>query len=207
MKKAFCDLEKLERLKIGFQFLFVLVFSSTVGIILARSVSDNFYANWVFRISTHFETVFINCTSLFDYVLAVCRYSLFDLVSVIIVFAVSFSVLNYILTDIVLLYSGVKFGVSVAFLVEFLKRSSSVYSVGRVRLFIFILFEFAFLALLFAYSYATARSSARLREVSSVGRPNLNATEVLKFSAKALAYVGAVLILNFLYCFLLYVSK
>ena len=201
------DIKKVERLKICFQFLFVLVLSCASGVILSKSISDSFYANWMFRVSTHFETIFIKCSDVFERAIAICVYSLSDILSVFLIFAVSFFVFNYTLTNVVLFYNGIKFGVSVSFLIEFFKRSETIYSIGISRLILFLSFEFVFLVVLFLYSCKMALSSSKLRGVTTLGRPNIKPKEFFLSTVKTLAYIGVILILNSSYCFLLYFSK
>lgn len=214
MKKAYAssvikhiDPKTLEKMKISFLFSSVLIVSTLLGIFIANYASASIYPNSVFLLSNHFETAFLRCTDFLGCVKIIALYSLSDIVLLLIIFAVSFSMLNYLLTDIVLFLAGVKFGISVAFLLSFARMSNLPYSVGNIRIFLFIASELLILALLLYYSYSAAISALSFRETNASGRPDVKARDFLLFSLKTAACVGAILILNAIYCFLLYVLK
>lgn len=199
--------QKLERMKISFLFSFVLLISSLLGILIANYISKEVYANALFRISNHFETVFLRCADFVGYVKIITLYSLSDIISILVIFAVSFSMLNYFATDIVLFYGGIKFGVSSAFLINFSKYGNLPYSVGGIRIFVFLMIDLAILALMLYYSCQAAISSASFRCIDTSGRPNIRARDFLLFTIKTAACIGTIFILNTIYCFLLYILK
>ncbi len=214
MKKAYAssvikhiDPKTLEKMKISFLFSSVLIVSTLLGIFIANYVSVSIYPNSVFLLSNHFETAFLRCTDFLGCVKIIALYSLSDIILLLIIFAVSFSILNYLLTDIVLFLAGVKFGISVAFLLTFSRISNLPYSIGSIRIFIFIASELLILALLLYYSYSAAISALSFRGTNVSGRPNIKVRDFMFFSVKTAACVGAILILNAIYCFLLYVLK
>ena len=214
MKKAYAssvikhiDPKTLEKMKISFLFSSVLIVSTLLGIFIANYTSASTYPNSVFLLSNHFETAFLRCTDFLGCVKTIALYSLSDIRLLLIIFAVSFSILNYLLTDIVLFLAGVKFGISVAFLLTFSRISNLPYSIGSIRIFIFIASELLILALLLYYSYSAAISALSFRGTNVSGRPNIKVRDFMFFSVKTAACVGAILILNAIYCFLLYVLK
>jgi hypothetical protein len=199
--------KKLEQIKIVFQFLLILILSVFAGVIISKSLSDSFYINSTFKVSTHFETVFIKCSSIFDCVKLIALYSLPDICSVFIIFIFSFFTFNCVFTNIVLIYNGIRFGVISAFLVEFSKNTTFSYNIGNIRFFIFIFLKIAFLIILLNYSYTAALSSISLKATSDNGRPDINKKEFLGFAIKTITYLGIVLILDFIYCCFIYISK
>ena len=199
--------QKLEKIKIFFLFSSALLLSATVGILVARDISTELYAGSLFRISTHFETAFLKCSKFVDCAKIVALYSLSDVVSLLRIFAAAFSILNYLITDMVLLYNGMKLGVTVAFLVNFNDKNDSPYHVGNIRLFVFILFELMILSLFLYYAYLAATSTDTLRRTESNGRPNIKTKDFFQFATKTAACVGAVFIINSLYCLSLYILK
>lgn len=201
------DPQKLERMKISFLFSAVLLISSVLGMLVANYISTEIYANSLFRISNHFETAFLRCSDFVDYAKIIALHSLSDIISLLIVFAVSFSMINYFITDVVLFYGGMKFGISVAFLINLSKAGNLPYSVGNMRIFVFVLAELSILALLFYYAYLAAMSSASFRCTDPSGRPNIKTRDFLFFAVKTVACIGAILILSALYCFSLYILK
>ena len=201
------DPQKLEKMKISFLFSFVLLISALLGMLVVNYISTEIYANSLFRLSNHFETVFLRCSDFVGYAKIIAQYSLYDIIALLIIFASSFSMLNYLLTDIVLFYSGIKFGISVAFLINFSKLSDLSYSIGNTRLALFVFAELAIIAIVLYYSCYSAMSSLNFRRTDTSGRPNIKTSDLISFAVKTAACVGATLILNTLYCFLLYILK
>lgn len=204
---AHSDPQRLEKIKISFLFSAVLLISSFLGMIVANYISADLYANSVFRISNHFETAFLRCSDLLGYIKIIALSSLSDIIAFFVIFAVSFSILNYVITDVVLFYCGVKFGISVAFLVGFSRLQNSPYRLGGIRLSLFVLTELILLVLILCYSCYAATASLRFKQTASSGRPNIKTGDLILFSVKTVACVGAVIILNALYCFSLYILK
>ena len=214
MKKAYAssaikhiDPKTLEKMKISFLFSSVLIVSALLGILIANYTSASIYPNSVFLLSNHFETAFLRCTDFFGCVKTIALYSLSDIILLLIIFAVSFSMLNYLLTNIVLFLGGMKFGISVAFLLSFTRMSNLPYSIGNIRIFVFIASELLILALLLYYAYSAAISALGFRGTNVSGRPDVKTRDFLIFFVKTAACVGAIVILNAIYCLLLYILK
>ena len=199
--------QKLEKMKIAFLFSSVSIISAIFGGLVANYISTEIYTSSLFLISNHFETAFLECSDFMEYANIIARYSLSDIISLLIIFAVSFSMLNYLVTDIVIFYSGMKFGVSVVFLGGFSRASDLPYTVGKIRLFVFVVIELAILLLMLYYAYHAAMSSVSFRRTDASGRPNIKTRDILLFLLKTAACIGAMLILNTVYCCLLYILK
>ena len=198
--------QRLERIKILSLFSSVLLISCILGAIMANYISSSSYANYMFLISTHFETAFLDSSGFVDCARIVTRYALPDIISVLAVFAASFSICNYLITNVVLIYNGLKIGLSIAFLAQF-NANNGLYTVGNTKVIIFALIEFITLLLILYYSYRSALSSVALRRTDQSGRPNLKTKDFLQFASKTLACIGGVLILNALYCAFIYILK
>ena len=199
--------ERLERLKISFLFSSVMLISVLLGMLVASHISDALYSNSIFRLSTHFETVFLKSANLTEHAKIIARYAAADVISLLVIFAASFSMLNYLITDIILFYNGVKLGVTAAFLINFTKNQDFAYTVGNEQAFVFIVIELLLAALLLYYSHQAATASIRFRKTSSNGRPIIKSGDFFSFLLKTAACVGAVFILNSLYCILLCILK
>lgn len=199
--------QRLERIKILFQFLLMLVCSFAIGWMLANSVSEAFYQNSVLGISAHFETVFINCNTFYDYIKAILLYALSDILSVFIIFIVSFSAFNYVISDFLLVYNGIRVGFSVSFLSSFISDPIFAYNVGLLRYIVFAFFKAVILLLILDYSYRAAVYSQKLKITSPNGRPNIKIKVFLPFIVYTLTYVGSVIIINGVYCWLIYFLK
>lgn len=197
----------VERAKIGFQFVLMTVCSFLMGALLISFLSVEFYSQSVLRVSTHFETVFINCSDVKDYIFSILLYALGDIISIAVVFVVSFAVFNYTVSDIVLIYNGIKVGFAVFFLYSFVSNTSIAYNIGVLRYIIFVFFKAVLLLLILDYSYRSAVYSAKFKSVNKAGRPDIKPKVLFPFMLNTLTYIGAVIILNGLYCWLMYVLK
>ncbi len=200
-------LSKIERKKIAFQFILTSVCSALLGLLLVRALSESVYFDNILLVSTHFEKIFIDCKGFYDYFFCILSYALSDIICVLIVFAVSFAVFNYVVSDFVLIYSGVRFGLIISFLYSFVSNAGYTYNIGWVRYLVFIFFKAAVFILLLDYSYRAAVYSVNLKKISAAGRPNLKFKVLLPFLVNTFARIGGVIILNGLYCALIYFLK
>ena len=201
------DVLAIERAKIGFQFILMTVCSFTIGALFISFLSEEFFAQSALKLSTHFETVFINCSSIREYLFSVLLYALSDIISIAIIFVVSFAVFNYIASDIVLIYNGIKTGFTVFFLYSFVSNVALTYNIGVLRYWVFAFFKAVILLLILDYSYRSAVYSAKFKIFNNTGRPEITPKVLFSFILKTLTYMGAVIILNALYCWLIYILK
>lgn len=201
------DPQKLERIKILFQFVLMLICSIIIGLMLVNSLSETFYQNSMLGISAHFETVFINCKTFYDYIKAILLCALSDILSLLIIFVVSFSAFNYAVSDILLVYNGLRIGFSVSFLSAFISNSLFAYNIGRLRFVVFVFFKAVILLLILDYAYRAAVYSRKLKLTTPSGRPNIKIKVLLPFTVYTLTYIGSVIIINGVYCWLIYFLK
>lgn len=196
---------KLERAKIAFQFLLMTVCSLIMGILISGGLSDSFYSDAVTGISAHFENAFLNCHTFYDKVLHVVLYSLSDLICLTIIFCVSFAVFNYVVSDFVLIYNGIKFGFLTSFLSKYLFGRVASYNINTVEFFTVVFFKVTTLILILDYAYRAAVYSIGLKETKFNGRPSVKLRVLFPFCINTLAYMGSIIILNGLYCWLIYI--
>ena len=196
-----------ERFKIVLQFALTVLCSFVIGLLLIRILPEQFYSASILKVSTHFETVFINCEIPYDYIRCILKYSLPDIICIITLFGVSFFTFNYVATNLVLIYNGARSGGVSAFLWAFISSATLSYGIGVLRYTVFVVFKMLLLALIFDYSCRSALYSHKLKEVSDAGRPNVKARVLLPFILHLLTYLGSAIILNGIYCFLIYALK
>ncbi len=201
------DQERLERIKILFQFILMLVCSVIIGWLVVNSLTETFYQNSVLGVSTHFETVFINCKTFYDYIKEILLYALSDILSVFVIFVVSFSAFNYLVCDLLLVYNGLRIGTSVSFLSAFISNSIFAYNIGLLRFVVFVFFKAVVLMLMLDYAYRAALYSQKLKLTAPNGRPNVKVKVLLPFIVYTLTYIGSVIIINGVYCWLIYLLK
>jgi hypothetical protein len=193
--------------KILFQFLLMVLCSATIGWMLVNTLSEASYHNSEFRISSHFETVFINCKILYDYIKAILLYSLSDILSLLIIFVASFSVFNYIVSDLLLVYNGMRIGFSLPFLYAFISDPVFVYNIGLLKYIVFVFFKVGILILILDYAYRAAVYSQKLKITAPNGRPNIKIKVLFPFIIYTFTYIGSLIIINGAYCWLIYFLK
>ena len=201
------DPQKLERVKILFQFLLMLICSAIIGYGIAKNISEDFYQSSMLGVSAHFETVFLNCNIFYDYLKTVLIYAVSDILSILIIFVISFSAFNYIVSDILLIYNGLRMGFSISFLSVFVSNALFGYNIGVLRYTAFVFFKAVALTLIFDYAYRAAVYSLKFKIITPNGRPNVKIKVLFPFVVYTLTYIGSVIIINGAYCWLIYFLK
>lgn len=196
-----------ERAKILFQFALMTVMSLIMGGAIRSFVSGDFFTASVHSVATHFEKIFINCSTAYDYIVRIALYSLSDVILLLVICASSFSILNYVISDAVLVYNGVKFGFCATLLWGFISNDLLVYNIGFTRYLVFVFFKSATILLILNYAYRAALYSIKFKRTDSLGRSRIKPRELFPFLVNTSAYVGMLLILNAIYCWLIYILK
>ena len=198
---------RTERAKIAFQFVLMSVCSLIMGHLIARSFSDAFYVDRSLNVSTHFEAIFLHCSNFGDYFTCILSYALSDLLCVLLIFCVSFATFNYIISDLVLVYSGMRTGLVISFLMFFLSDTNTSYNVAPIKFIVFVVFELLCLIIVWDYSYRAAIHSYELKKVTVSGRSAANTSVVVAFLINTAMYLGTILLISGSYCWLIYILK
>ena len=160
-----------EQIKIIFQYAVMLVASWVAGWLLPHFFSETLWQMARETISTHFELPFSSLTNLHEVLLAVYGFFKPTLICIGLVGIFSFSSLNCLATDCVLVYLGMRTGCTVSVLYAFSQDTAPLsYHTGAFRLFVFILFKLLVLVFFAVYAVRTAKLSYRLRVYSQEGR-------------------------------------
>lgn len=197
---------KIELFKILFQFILMTLCACVIGIIVSQMLDVSFYESAQRSVSLHFEALFLGMNGFREVLTALIKYCLWELVCIAVVFCISFSVINYAVTDMVLVFSGFRTGFSISFLAHYLQEGRFVYSPGGLRFAVFLSVKIVLMILLFLYAYKAAAYSASLR-FSSGGRLCLKPMQIFPFCVFTLAYVGSVMIVSGAYCLVIYFIK
>ena len=195
----------IERNKMLFQFIVMFFSSLLLGIISTKLLSEGFLRNSNVIISLHFELPFSNCDGFASVVREIFYYSAFDLVSALAIFLASFSVLNYFISDLMIILGGFKTGFSIALLAGFIDNSDAAYSVGVSRFLLFCLFRIALVAYMVFYAWRSALYSFDLRRSDELGRAVMNPKTLLNYFLFSLTFTGTLLIINAAYCGIIYI--
>ncbi len=188
---------RLEKIKILFQFLIMLVASVVLGVCLSRLFSDELRARAFSDIIRHFSAQAANssASSLFFKYLS---FSLFDIISILSLVIFSFSFINYVVSDIIIVIYGTRLGIG----------ASLALALQDIQVFekiIFFSFRSLIIILIIIFCYKMALYSLELRRFSSNGRFAADKRKTISIIAFALAFLGLILIINGLYCICLYI--
>ena len=100
---------KLERYKITFQFALMVIASIICGICISRMLSDMFVSAANDKICQHFFTVKMP-RALFEYFVDYLKMSAFDIALITLILIFSFSFINYVISDLILVFAGIRLG-------------------------------------------------------------------------------------------------
>ena len=207
IQKNVSHAERLEQIKILFQFLLMIFSSVIIGAILTKLCSERYYIIAQNPVSTHFEKLFLEKKGILEVLRSIAIYSSWDMLCVLVVFFTSFSAFNYVATDILLVASGIKTGFSITFLSKYLSAPILSYNLSVLKFSVFVFFKIILLFLLFSYSYNAAIYSLSMRYTSPNGRLKIVFPKLFTFLGVTLAYIGSIMITNSAYCWILYLLK
>lgn len=193
---------KTEKAKILFQFILMLIASVVCGIFFSQLLSENVLFEINKKIQLYFSSFFYNCYYAEDYLDNFLYLSSFDLISAFILFIFSFSFLNYIVSDIIIISHGFCFGMNLSIF-----KMISFSQIGTSRSLLYFVSRFILLLLLSFCAYTMALYSLRLRLFTNNGRAIINKKLFLKMFLFTLTMLGTILMINGLYCLFIFLLK
>ena len=187
--------ENLEKRKIVFQFVLMMLSSVFAGIFLTKFLSSEYLFEISKKISFHFGANIDNENLIYDIINIYFRLCAVDIICIIIVFLSSFSVLNYLINDGILIFLGMRYGINSALL-----AASGVLaeSVGNSLSF-WILRGIALIAIA-VYCCRMAFYSLSFRSFSRNGKLIIKRKDLLSSTVFTLTMTGLILLINGLYC-------
>ncbi len=196
-----------ERAKIALQFALMSICSAVLGVLLSKVLPESFYVKSAGALFEHFGNIFKNCSEVSENLYQILSYALSDIILVAVIFCVSFAVFNYAVSDIVLVYSGLKTSFAISFLSKYLSNTDFSYSISWIEFTVFVIFKLLIMLVIWDYAYKAAAFSPNLKKINSLGRSAVNTRTVFSFFLSSLIYFGTIIILNSLYCYLIYIIK
>jgi len=198
-----------ERLKIVFQYTLMVVASFVAGWILPRFFGDALWQDIGKTLSTHFDVPFSALDGGRAIMSAVFSYVKPTLVCIGIVAVFSFSSLSCLVSDIVLVYLGMRAGCTLSILTSALKEDPKIsYRPSSLCVFFFVLFTLLVIVIFWFYSIQAAKSSYQLRRYSKEGRAIFSKKAVGILAFHTLWCTVLLFLLHLLYAFSIYfVSK
>lgn len=186
-----------EKKKALFQYCCICLLSVLSGILIAGMLSKGALLDMGEQIKRHFLSPFSQNAPLYNFTYSVLCYSLVDVICISVAFLFTFSVFNYIASNVILIYQGFVIGLSTSVLLRYSVLFGSIsyfYIIWFIILKISILIFFVFyLCILTKYSFDLKSYSANLRA-------RLDPRVLLLLLAFMISASGFVILLNAIYC-------
>lgn len=199
ISKLKLSLPRIERVKILFQYFLMLFCAFVLGALIKNFLSENYIISLHEIICGHFNSDLFSYSKSAEMLIQVIKYSLSDIISVSLIFVSSFAVFNYISSDLVLIYNGIKYGFSAFFLISEMFTDTQIAGISFFDVFSFILFKLSILAVLLTYSYYSAIYSSAFKRQAPNGRSVIIWKPLASYLVATLSCIGAFLMLNALY--------
>ena len=200
-------IERIETLKIKFQFLITVVCSFILGVLLFGACSDSFSLQAQKAVDTHFSNLFFGVFGIKDIFLTITVYTLPYILAIIIITVLSFSVFNYIASDIILLTCGIKIGYSITLLFNCVYSDAASENIDLLDFLLFAIARLLLLALITCYAYRASLFSYNVSFKYKNGRHYLAPLSLLSYVSVMAAYIGALIVTNGMYCAIAFVLK
>ncbi len=171
---------RIETIKFFIQYLLMLIASSVAGGAFTFFLNGETYVSFFYRIYTHFSIPFSYCRNAGDVASVLLKYSAPKLIAAAMILLFSFSVLNHLATQLVLVIEGFKFGFSVCILFRLIFSPMIREYLSSFLCIIYILTCLLVLILLVRYAVDLAKYSIAVRCYTSLGRPSFSARNLTR---------------------------
>ncbi len=193
-----------EKRKVALLYWSVTMFFGIFGFVFAYHLQEEAYVSIFLKIHTHFSAPFSQVRQIQSAMALILRYSLFDLTTTLLLFLFSFSVLNHIVTEMILGIYGFHFGFLCCVLIRFM-NSPPLRPYLSPHLFAFHLFCAFFL--LFCYLRFANRLADLSRELNrrnDHGRSSVTPSALISTFRRLIEHCGWIFFVKILYCFLIF---
>ena len=188
---------KTEQRQALLQYCLVCVISFIGSMIIACFLSKGSLLDIGEQITLHFSAQFSKNAPLYNFIISVLYYSIVDIICIISVFLFTFSIFNYLASDVVLLYQGLNIGLSISIL---LRYSSLFNSISIFDIIWFIGCKSVLLIFYIIYLNTLTKYSFELKSYSANLRVSLNFKTLLYLLIFMISGCGFALLLNAIYC-------
>ena len=154
----------------------------------------------------HFEIPFVECKSLFESFQVFIKLTFKDIVCFAILFFSTFTIFNYIVSDLIIFYVGFDFGFSVCLLFKFFLNSEAniSYSPNGIELFIFIITRLIFVASILYFSIKLSVGTFKMKSIKSNGRFTISFPILVYALFLTISGICISVLLKLFYCFIIY---
>ena len=192
---------ELEKRKIIFQFTLMLIGSLICALLFTELLGEGAINSSTERIVRHFSVNSEQALTLRTFSLMLLRTFCVEIFGIIITFVFSFSYINYLVSDVILIFLGFRYGLNAA-----LVKLATFRAVGIANSLSFWVIGALQSALILYFSYRMGVYSIGMRKFSSESaRTVLDIRVVLSSVLLTLTSLLATLGLGALYCLILYV--
>lgn len=192
LKRYFISkLKHSESAKVLFQYLFLTLASVIAGMFLARHSSLSFLGE---QASRHFSLPFRYCSSFREVFFEFCHYFLADFICIIFLICSSFSLLNCLVSDLILTFLGLRLGISISAAFSLHKSSpyGETWGLFLLRLGVTLCF--------IVCAYHVSRCSYAFRSNLTSGRISLSPKHTMILFGIFFFLTSAILLFHILYC-------
>ncbi len=191
MKSEYKFISDTEKKKIIFQFILMLVSSVIGGICFSKLLSHEMTETAILRISHHFSVSYLNDFGFSEFLKEFFELCLPDIICISILLLASFTFINYMVTDFVLVFLGFRYGINSALL--------NIADISISTSLLFCVLRIIILAIFLVYSCRMAFYALSFRRFSSNGRLVLSKSKLISAFIFTLTVIGAIFIINGIY--------
>ena len=203
-----CGPQRTERIKILFQYGVMLLGGFFIGTVLPSFLSQATQMNLADTIAQHFALPFSHCQGWLNRISLVSYDSAMDWTLVGISFLFSFSVLNYLISDILLTYMGFRFGICISMLCRLVGSERNGFVFRPSHLLSFLFFKLLILICLFLYSYRLTAYSYEIKQTFKNGRASIRLEYLIPLLGSTLLCGILIFLIHALYGWIIFnISK
>lgn len=186
----------IEKAKIVFQFAVMMVASVIGGMCFSNLLSASAIQRFTAKLYISLNATSADVSFLDIFI----KVALVDIICVAILFVFSFSFINYIVSDIVIVFLGFRFGMNAAII-----KLSGFSQIGVADSLWFWIFKGVILFGIMLYACVAAFKALELRRFGANRRPRINTKALLHIVLSSVVAIAFTLAFNGLYCLLVYI--
>ena len=198
---------RLETAKFIIQYCLMLVASVVGGGALTYFQEQESFVSSFYRIYTHFSAPFSQCRGAVEIGMMIFRYSVPNLIGALIVLIFSFSAMNHLVTQLILILEGGKFGFSACLLFRLIASETIREYIPPFLCVTYFLTSLLSLCLIFYYSLELAKHSLSVRCYTPLGRPSIPPKSIVKLLACFFKYCVLLLTVHSIYSIIIFYYK
>ncbi len=194
----------IEKVKIALQYGLMTVSALVAGATFTFLLQEAAFLSFFYSVFAHFGESFLGIQSLGEASILLLKYSASDMIGAVLLLVFSFSVLNYLASELVLIFEGFKVGFGTCMLVRLLSAKSLRAYIATHLCLAYVAVSWILLICCLVYAWRLAERSLPLRRWDPTGRSMLQVSHILPLLLCFLKYCGWILLFNLLYCLIIF---